>query len=199
MPNQFKSRVIQQMLDVLLCAGKKVVETDDFVTLLEKPIGQVRPQKTGTAGNEHALANVVGGGFYSHKTGYYQSLRFGIKAKSVFLLTGYAFDADDKDQDLYTRVATMRTTITLEDELVRELRERARETSRSFKDVVNDAVRLGLRALEYPPLPARHAVTPASMGHPKAGVTLQRALKVADSLEEAAIMQKLQKPELRRK
>lgn len=80
----------------------------------------------------------------------------------------------------------MRTTITLEDELAQELQERARKTSRSFKDVVNDAVRLGLRALEHPPAPVSYSITPVSMGRPKPEFNLQKALNLADSLEKVA-------------
>jgi hypothetical protein len=42
----------------------------------------------------------------------------------------------------------MRTTLTLEDDLARRLREVARTQGRSFKDVVNSAVRRGLVAQE---------------------------------------------------
>ena len=56
------------MLDILFRPCEKVVETDNLVALFEKPIGKMGAQKTGTAGNEHALANVVGGGGYGHST-----------------------------------------------------------------------------------------------------------------------------------
>jgi len=180
------------VLDVLLGSGKEVIKTDYLVALFEKPIGQVRPQKTGTAGNEHALANVVGRGMNSHKTGYYQSLGYGLETLSVSILTGSTFAKHHAHHDVKAKGVTMRTTITLEDELAQELHERARKTSRSFKDVVNDAVRLGLRALEHPPMPVRYAITPASMGRPKPEVNLQKALNLADYLEEVAVMQKLE-------
>jgi len=38
----------------------------------------------------------------------------------------------------------MRTTLTLDDDVAMALHERARRTGRSFKDVVNEAVRRGL-------------------------------------------------------
>lgn len=38
----------------------------------------------------------------------------------------------------------MRTTITLEDDVAARLRDRARKTGRSFKDSVNEAIRVGL-------------------------------------------------------
>lgn len=42
----------------------------------------------------------------------------------------------------------MRTTLTVEDDLGRRLKERARREGRSFKDVVNEALRRGLTAQE---------------------------------------------------
>lgn len=40
----------------------------------------------------------------------------------------------------------MRTTLTLDDDLARRLREEARRTGRPFKEVVNEAIRRGLAA-----------------------------------------------------
>lgn len=39
----------------------------------------------------------------------------------------------------------MRTTLTLDDDIFRELEDRVRSTGRTFKDVVNEALRSGLR------------------------------------------------------
>ena len=39
----------------------------------------------------------------------------------------------------------MRTTLTLDDDIFRELEDRVRSSGRTFKDVVNDALRRGLR------------------------------------------------------
>lgn len=40
----------------------------------------------------------------------------------------------------------MRTTLTLDDDVAAKLREGCRETGRSFKEVVNETLRLGLNA-----------------------------------------------------
>lgn len=40
----------------------------------------------------------------------------------------------------------MRTTLTLEDDVAAKLEERCRRSGRTFKDVVNDLLRLGLEA-----------------------------------------------------
>lgn len=44
----------------------------------------------------------------------------------------------------------MRTTLTLDDDLGKRLKELARESGRSFKEVVNDVVRRGLSSGEVP-------------------------------------------------
>jgi plasmid stability protein len=44
----------------------------------------------------------------------------------------------------------MRTTLTLEDDLSREIKERARSSGRSFKEVVNETLRRGLSIGEGP-------------------------------------------------
>jgi Ribbon-helix-helix protein, copG family len=56
-----------------------------------------------------------------------------------------------------------RTTVTLEDDVVRRLHSEARRTGRSFKEVLNEAVRLGLdRALK--PTTTEFHVQPRDMG-----------------------------------
>jgi len=49
----------------------------------------------------------------------------------------------------------MRTTLTLDDDLAKQLREKARLSGESFKEVVNETLRRGLRSSEKPspPLP----------------------------------------------
>ncbi len=56
----------------------------------------------------------------------------------------------------------MRTTLTLDDDVVSLLRRVERERDGTFKDVVNEALRVGLRHLESPPPPRRSHVTRSS-------------------------------------
>lgn len=59
----------------------------------------------------------------------------------------------------------MRTTLTLDDDLSRELAKRARRLGLSFKEVVNDAIRRGLSTGERPesqPMP--FVVEPSACG-----------------------------------
>jgi hypothetical protein len=60
----------------------------------------------------------------------------------------------------------MRTTLTLDDDLAAELNRTARHTGRSFKDVVNAAIRRGLSAGDRPDSKVRppFAVTPEACG-----------------------------------
>jgi len=64
-------------------------------------------------------------------------------------------------QDCYHR--HVRTTVTLDPDVVAKLRSAARKSGRSFKDVVNDAIRRGL-ATTAATGRAPFRVTPRSMG-----------------------------------
>lgn len=83
---------------------------------------------------------------------------------------------------------SQRTTITLEDDVADRLREESRRTGKSFKDVVNEALRAGLatrpRARPYRVQPRRMGLRP--------GVDLDRAMHLAFSLEDEEIVRKLE-------
>lgn len=75
----------------------------------------------------------------------------------------------------------MRTTLTLDDDLFMALNERARATGRSFKEVVNEALRRGL----FESHPRRVIVAPTlNMGSPRIDVT--KALDLAMEPDEEA-------------
>ena len=83
----------------------------------------------------------------------------------------------------------MRTTLTVDDDLVAELQRRAHETGRSFKAVVNEALRSGL----YPPTETpRIDVNYPTSDLGRADVDLVRARHLADALEDEAIARKLE-------
>lgn len=79
--------------------------------------------------------------------------------------------------------ASMRTTLTLDDDLARELKEIARRTDRSFKEVVNEALRRGLARGDKPldRLPP-FEVQPVACGF-RAGVDVVKLNQLADELE----------------
>lgn len=85
----------------------------------------------------------------------------------------------------------MRTTLTLDPDLARALRQRAHDANRSFKDVVNEAIRAGLTR---GPRPRRHAysVKARHLGGVRAGVDLDKALQIAAALEDTEIARKLE-------
>ena len=80
----------------------------------------------------------------------------------------------------------MRTTLTIDDQLAASLREAARRSGQPFKQVVNEALRRGLHGADRRQAgPYRLPV--AALGAPRAGIDLDKALALADGLEDAAI------------
>jgi plasmid stability protein len=86
----------------------------------------------------------------------------------------------------------MRTTLTIEDDLAQALKERAFRTGRSFKAVVNEALRSGLDAAETRPNPRRYRLKAAALGGVRPGVDLDKALRLAETLEDREIGRKLE-------
>ena len=76
----------------------------------------------------------------------------------------------------------MRTTLTLEDELARRLRDLARRKGRSFKEVVNEALRRGMSAQEVAEPAERYRVETFRSGF-RAGVDPLRLNQLVDELE----------------
>lgn len=84
----------------------------------------------------------------------------------------------------------MRTTLTIDDALLRQLRQKALDTGKPFKQVVNDTLRAGL---EQPPAAARpRYVCPTFATGPLApGVDLTKANQLAAALDDAGLINKL--------
>ncbi len=85
----------------------------------------------------------------------------------------------------------MRTTLTLESDVARELKEETRRSGRPFKRVVNDALRAGLAARRAKPA-RRYRLTPVSLGGVLPGIDLDKALRLAEALEDEAAARKLE-------
>ncbi len=85
----------------------------------------------------------------------------------------------------------MRTTLTLESDVARELKEETRRSGRTFKRVVNEALRAGLAAQRLKPA-RRYRLRPASLGGVLPGIDLDRALRLAEVLEDEAVARKLE-------
>src|SRR5687767_11957105 len=79
--------------------------------------------------------------------------------------------------------APVRTTLTLDDDVARELRTRARVSGRTIEEVVNEAIRAGLRADKRPAdaLPP-FRVTPRAAGF-RSGVDVLHLNQLGDELD----------------
>lgn len=84
----------------------------------------------------------------------------------------------------------MRTTLTLETEVARRLRQEMRRTGRGMKAVVNEALRSGLGLAERREKPPPFKVQPHSFGF-KPGVDLDRLNQLVDELEAEEVARKL--------
>ena len=81
----------------------------------------------------------------------------------------------------------MRTTLTLDDDLAEELRRIAYERGEPFKRVVNEALRAGLAAARMPQRATKYRLEPADMGALRPGVNLDKALLLAEELEDVVV------------
>ena len=82
----------------------------------------------------------------------------------------------------------MRTTVTLDDDVVATLREIARERNISFKEALNASVRRGTAIGDRVSSPYR---MPARALGVRPGVNLDKALQLAGELEDLEIARKL--------
>lgn len=85
----------------------------------------------------------------------------------------------------------MRTTLTLDEDVAKQLREKVQRSGESFKDVVNAALRKGLRSGDKPSsrLP-RFKVEPKACGF-RTGVDVLRLNQLNDELEMEDFQRKL--------
>ena len=86
----------------------------------------------------------------------------------------------------------MRTTLTIDDEIARRLKEIAYQTGRSFKSVVNDSLRAGIAGKRNVPVAKPYCLKPAPMGEVVGPYNLDKALLLADRIEDEEIARKLQ-------
>ncbi|WP_297444700.1 hypothetical protein [Acidiferrobacter sp.] len=84
----------------------------------------------------------------------------------------------------------MRTTLTIDEQVAIALQETARRSGKSYKAVVNEALRLGRHAMTQPQA-RRYASVPSSLGPACAELDLDQARAMADLPEEGAIIQDL--------
>ena len=84
----------------------------------------------------------------------------------------------------------MRTTLTIDDRIARNLKEIAHRSGKPFKTVVNETLRAGLTADQERPKAKRYRVRTVSLGGVRRGVDLDKALALADSLEDEQLLRK---------
>lgn len=87
-------------------------------------------------------------------------------------------------------VLGMRTTLTIEDQVMHELKEVAHRRRKPLKTVVNEALRQGLKQLRQPVTPKKFRSPTFSLGHPPT-INLDKALTIASALEDDEISRKL--------
>jgi hypothetical protein len=85
----------------------------------------------------------------------------------------------------------MRTTLTLDEQIAKALKNAAHRTGKPFKQVVNETLRAGLIAGHAAGEARPYRVKPASLGGVMGGVDLHKALRLADALEDQEIARKL--------
>ncbi len=86
----------------------------------------------------------------------------------------------------------MRTTLTIDDDLAATLKEASRRSGKPFKQLLNETLRAGLQAQQTPPKAKRYRIRPRSLGGVVPGVDLDKALRLADALEDDAIAGELE-------
>jgi plasmid stability protein len=85
----------------------------------------------------------------------------------------------------------MRTTLTLDEGIARALKERAHRSGKPFKQVVNETLRAGLTASGTRPSKP-YKVKPAALGGVLPGINLDKALALADAIEDQELAAKMQ-------
>lgn len=87
----------------------------------------------------------------------------------------------------------MRTTLTLDPDVVKLLEDEVHRVRRPFKQVVNDALRRGLSPRQALPVAVRYRVSPhAARFSP--GLDRSRLNALADELEDNAVIGKASRP-----
>lgn len=83
----------------------------------------------------------------------------------------------------------MRTTVRIDDDLLRELKKRAQSQGLSLGKLLNQVVRRGLRAPKRPPRAQPYREKVFAMGQPR--MNLDKALALSAAIEDEEIARKL--------
>lgn len=85
----------------------------------------------------------------------------------------------------------MRTTLTLNDRIAKELKALAHRTGKPFKQVVNETLQAGLAAREAPKARA-YRLKAVSLGGALPGINLDKALHLSAALEDEEIAREIE-------
>lgn len=86
----------------------------------------------------------------------------------------------------------MRTTLTLDEPIAAALKNAAHRSGKTFKQVVNETLRAGLKASKASaPASRPYRLKPASLGGFLATIDLDKSLQLADTLEVNKLRRKL--------
>ena len=86
----------------------------------------------------------------------------------------------------------MRTTLTIEDRIARDLKHIAHRSGKPFKVVVNETLQAGLAAGQERRKPKRYRLSAVSLGGVRRGIDLDKAHALADSLEDEELARKIE-------
>lgn len=86
----------------------------------------------------------------------------------------------------------MRTTLTIDEPIAAALKKVAHQSGKPFKHVVNETLRAGLAARKTIEPTKVYRLKPASLGGVRAGLDIDKALALADALEDQELVLKLQ-------
>ena len=87
----------------------------------------------------------------------------------------------------------MRTTLTIDDNVARQLEEIVHRSGKSFKAVVNDALRAGIEHSRMTDVARPYQLEPVAMGDVIGPHDLDKALQLADRLEDEETARALQR------
>jgi hypothetical protein len=59
--HELEAGITDEMLDIRLTTGEEIIETDDFVSLLDKTVAEMGTKESGSAGNQDAHGESIKG------------------------------------------------------------------------------------------------------------------------------------------
>ena len=85
----------------------------------------------------------------------------------------------------------MRTTLTIDDGIAKALKDEAHRSNKPSRQVVNETLRAGL-SVASPRRRRRYRLAPAALGGVSPEIDLDKALALADAIEDRELLLKMQ-------